>query len=472
MSHGACEGTVRDSRQELKEVINGIPEQELRNLLESMAWEDEKLRNRILIQYSPAISSSQMASLKKEIDNIANIYSDRSGYVDWANADSYIWGMEAFLHDKVQAMIDKGCWMQAFELTNQVFITIGNQDMDDSDGGTGMLAEVCYEYWKQILEKCSGQDKDKIRDWFKGHQADSTVTDYMEVYISEFLMNELHDRELLQKTMEALDRQIETSRDSTDCGNYYSVRYGTENRILKRLQIMRELGASTEEIRQYREKNRRFTAVRMLETEECIQAGKYKDAIRVLKESKELDQSSRAWVREHSRKLIELYGRLHMDKEYKEELMFQVFSCRQDSLDFTNRLKAVCGQSEWEQNREKLLSGPTLQGIKLSLLESEKMYDRLLEEVINSGSAYTMDRYEKILKKTYPDRMRAAYAAFARQQAESACDRTCYKELMKYLKKIASYPQGAKAAGQLAQEWRTLYKRRRAMMDELMKAGF
>ena len=57
MSHGACEGTVRDSRQELKEVINGIPEQELRNLLESMAWEDEKLRNRILIQYSPAISS-------------------------------------------------------------------------------------------------------------------------------------------------------------------------------------------------------------------------------------------------------------------------------------------------------------------------------------------------------------------------------------------------------------------------------
>ena len=127
-----------------------------------------------------------------------------------------------------------------------------------------------------------------------------------------------------------MDRQIETSRDSTDCGNSYSIRYGPENRILKRLQIMRELGASAEEIRQYREKNRRFTAVRMLETEECIQYGKYKDAIRVLKESKELDQSSRAWVREHSRKLIELYGRLHMDKEYKEELMFQVFSCRQE----------------------------------------------------------------------------------------------------------------------------------------------
>ncbi|MCD8170321.1 MAG: hypothetical protein LUE94_13635 [Clostridiales bacterium] len=161
-----------------------------------------------------------------------------------------------------------------------------------------------------------------------------------------------------------------------------------------------------------------------------------------------------------------------MDKEYKEELLFQVFSCRQDSLDFTSKLKAVCGKSEWEQIREKLLAGPAGQEIKLPLLESEKMYGQLLKEVVNSGSVYTMDRYEKVLKKMYPDRMRTAYTAFARGQAVSASDRTRYKELMKYLKKIASYPNGLEAAAQLAQEWRTLYKRRRAMMDELGKAGF
>ena len=100
------------------------------------------------------------------------------------------------------------------------------------------------------------------------------------------------------------------------------------------------------------------------------------------------------------------------------------------------------------------------------------MYDRLLEEVINSGSAYTMDRYEKILKRTYPDRMRSAYEFEQTYIKNKKRGNQAMIKLMKYLKKIASYPQGAKAAGQLAQEWRTLYKRRRAMMDELMKAGF
>ena len=89
-------GTVQDSRQELKDVINGIPEEELRRLLESMAWEDGKLRNKILIQYSPSISQRQMAMLKREINDIAYGYSDRYGYVDWENAGNYLLEMEAF----------------------------------------------------------------------------------------------------------------------------------------------------------------------------------------------------------------------------------------------------------------------------------------------------------------------------------------------------------------------------------------
>ncbi|MCD8170322.1 MAG: SWIM zinc finger family protein [Clostridiales bacterium] len=247
MSPTADGGTVQDSRQELKDVINGIPEEELRRLLESMAWEDGKLRNKILIQYSSSISQRQMAMLKREINDIAYGYSDRYGYVDWENAGNYLLEMEAFLNDKVQAVINKGCWMQAFELTNQVFITIGNQDIDDSGGGLGMVAEACYEFWKQILEKCSEQDKDRMRAWFKKYQADGIVTDYLEEYISGFLMNELHDRELLQRTMETLDQEIEKNREGMDCGKYYSVQYGFEYNILKRLQIMKELGASEEE---------------------------------------------------------------------------------------------------------------------------------------------------------------------------------------------------------------------------------
>lgn len=79
---------------------------------------------------------------------------------------------------------------------------------------------------------------------------------------------------------------------------------------------------------------------------------------------------------------------IHMDKEYKEKLLFQVFSCQQDSLDSIKKLKEVCNLEEWEKNREKLLTALIGQGIKLLLLESEKLYGWLLEEVVNTGSAY------------------------------------------------------------------------------------
>ncbi|PNV62788.1 hypothetical protein C0033_07120 [Clostridium sp. chh4-2] len=461
-----------DSGNELRDVIDEIPENELRDLLECIALENEKLRNQILIRYSRTISQGQMVMLKNEIAEIAKRYSDRGGYVDWRNAGGYISEMEAFLRDKVQEIIEKGCYMQAFELTNHVFVTIGNQGIDDSDGGTSMAADLCYECWQQILEKCSEQDKTKMRAWFEKHQSDGIVIDYMEDYIREFLLNELHDKKLLTKEIQRLDEVIENRGDSTDCGTYYSVYSGDVNNIRKRIQFMKALGATEEEIRRYREKNRRFAAVRMLEIEEFIRAGNNMDAVRVLKESKELDQISQGWVKGYSRKLIELYSQMHMEKEYKEELLFQVFSCAQDSLDFIKKLKAVCNREEWEQNREKLLAAPVGMAVKLHLLESEELYDRLLEEVLNSGSVYWLDSFEKRLNKIYPDRMMEAYIIYIKKEAGTAHNRSDYKELMKYLKKITSYPQGREAAAQLAGEWKTLYKRRPAMMDELRRAGF
>ena len=62
-----------------------------------------------------------------------------------------------------------------------------------------------------------------------------------------------------------------------------------------------------------------------------------------------------------------------MDREYKDELLFHVFTCQQNSLDFVEKLKAVCNPMEWEQNREKLLAASAGQGIKLKLQAPEEV---------------------------------------------------------------------------------------------------
>ena len=65
--------------------------------------------------------------------------------------------------------------------------------------------------------------------------------------MEDFLAHEFRSREMLEKKLEYLDERIERQTSSTDCGNTWSARYGYENNILKRLEIMDQLGYSEEE---------------------------------------------------------------------------------------------------------------------------------------------------------------------------------------------------------------------------------
>lgn len=50
--------------------------------------------------------------------------------------------------------------------------------------------------------------------------------------------------------------------------------------------------------------------------------------------------------------------------------------------------------------------------------------------------------------------------------------RNQYRDCIVYLKKLSTYPEGLDMARKIAQEWRETYRNRRAMRDELSKAGF
>lgn len=460
-----------DIKTELENVIKNIDESEVRTILVELALKDHSLQNHILTKYVDKFSPGQMSRLKQEVEMIARKYSDRSGYVDYYHAMDYVEGLEEFLDENVQNLIDKNLIMQAFELTNEVFHTVGNQDIDDSDGSTTWIANSCYEYWKQILDQATDEQRGQIFQWFKGCPK-NYVIDYMEDYISDFLMDEFHDTAMLLEKMQMLDELIERAGDKTDCGSLYSSYYGFENIIIKRLQIMKELNYSADEINEYMTKFRHFSAIRELEVKEYLDKKEYGKAIEVLEESKKLDKEHAGFVSKYSEQLIHIYQNTGQKEEYKKELIYQVFSCRQANLDNVKLLKAECGEEEWHTYREQILNSNSCLGIKFHFLEFEELYDRLLKTIVESGSIYILDQYEKVLKKKFPDIVRDTYVNYVRNHAERVCDRKAYKGLMAYMKKIAKYSGGREIADQIAKEWKVIYRRRPAMMDELKKAGF
>ncbi len=96
--------------------------------------------------------------------------------------------------EDVRRMINNGDYWRAFELMNHIFVLTGSVDMDDSDGGTGMMADRIYELWKEILEKADAEEKRKMFQWFTAH-LDGSVIDYLEEYIEQIIMEGFEEEE-------------------------------------------------------------------------------------------------------------------------------------------------------------------------------------------------------------------------------------------------------------------------------------
>lgn len=64
------------------------------------------------------------------------------------------------------------------------------------------------------------------------------------------------------------------------------------------------------------------------------------------------------------------------------------------------------------------------------------------------------------------------YADYVKKAMPGLNSRNQCRDCIVYLKKLSTYPEGLDMARKIAQEWWETYRNRRAMRDELSKAGF
>jgi hypothetical protein len=195
-------------------------------------------------------------------------------------------------------------------------------------------------------------------------------------------------------------------------------------------------------------------------------------AIGLLQKGKTRDAENSFAVSAYSRKLIHFFASQDMKKEMIEELSFQVLNCYQKDLDYIKWLKESSSDEEWIAMREKILDSESCRTVRLDLMQEEKLYDRLMKEILNTGNISTLERYEKDLRSEFPHEIRDMYADYVRNAIGNTYNRKQYRYLVTDLRKIRRYDGGKELAVAIAATWKQEYKRRSALMDELRKAGF
>lgn len=464
--------TVNTKRQEIERLLTKIPEQDAKELLIDMLSENEGLKNELQLKYDFQMNAIQMTNLKKEIKNI--IYRYGGGrFIDWQYAYDFCSDLRNFLDDKIPLMIEKRCYLQAFELTNIVFREVGNTDMDDSDGGSSMVAETCYDYWGKITENCNENDREIIKNWFRDHKNTDFVIDYMEEYVNEFFEQYFMSEDEIWERMNALDEIIELHRKQNDAGTIYSIRYGYRDVLLQRLEYMHRLHMPEQDILKYRLMNRHFFCVRELEISEALENGNKELAVQILEESKQMDTEYPEKIKKYSLQLISLYKESGKEDEYREELIFQLLHCYQSDLSCYNELKAcISSEAEWDRLTNLIINASKNIYFTCDVLNQEKRYEQLMQIIERENSVNLLDKYEKQLRKTHSERMLRIYANYIIPEMDHANCRKNYRQLVQYLKKMVKCENGKAEAESIARKWRMEYKRRTALMDELRNAGF
>lgn len=463
---------IKKERTDFRKLIDQIPEKDVRDLLYESAYDDSHMYDRIMSRYSGNIDKYRINELKNSIRSIKDKYSDRGGFVDWENASDYITELCVFLNSNVSTFIERGILDAAFDLTCTVFVTMGTTDIDD-DGDIAYGAEDCCRYWAVIAEKASDEYQKTMYEWFMNTLHNDSVYDYMRDYLEEFVLHNFHSEELLRIRMADIDKMI-GKQEKTLAKNIDDRwdRHLLEKYVLSRVQTMKELDIPKAEIDQFYRRYDNYSDVRLEHADYYQINGETEKAVELLETGKDIDSEDHVAISEYSGHLIDIYSKEKKSDRQIEELKYNIFTCYQNDLQYVCMLKGMVDDAQWIDLRTRILMAGTCRSIHTDILAEEGMLQELLQEALDYEGIYLIERYEKQLRKKYPEEIRNKYAAYVCAEADHVSDRKQYRKLMKELKKLTRYVGGRALAQEIAVKWRDKYSRRPAFIDELQKTGF
>ncbi|MBQ7186736.1 MAG: SWIM zinc finger family protein [Ruminococcus sp.] len=440
----------------LEELVAGADEQTVRDFLLGVLKEDKALLLKFRTLMTSPGDSIDAKLYQNHIDRIIREHGGRDGFIEYRDAGRFIREMEKVLYDEIVPLADTHL-IDAFKLSLYLFREVSNADMDDSDGHLGGFGNDVLAEWETMINKSDSAQKQQMLELFLSH-LDGSVIDYMEEFIEAAVFDDFDEPEHLSRKLEFIDDRLTQLLSAKDRSEYYISSW-----LMKRLDMMEQLEFSEDEISEFCKKYYEFSDIRERMTDSLIEQKNYDRAIGILKDSLELDRDKRGLVRDCHLKLKVLYKLIGDDKGYHDELW--ELAVRFSGIEELRELRSL-HPDDWAETREKLFAEADPHDLP-EFYKEEKLFDRLRDYIKAHCNIYTLRNYESILSEHYPAFILEKYAAWLRSAARNTADRKTYAEWAARLKKMSKWKGGKEVVAEVVKEWREVYAKRPAMMQEL-----
>ena len=414
-------------------------------------------------------------SKRKSADTILRQCADRHGFVDWRNARSFasrlisevIFELKDFTADDEEAKA-------AFDVSLYVYGLFADTDMDDSGGETQYFTSECIELWERIIANAENRD---LLEYFLSELTQTRdklgLGEYMADEIDTFISTHFNDDGFAFTRLESIDQKIESLVNRRSWHDDYEL----AKSVKERLKLMEELGYSQGDIVEFRTQFWHLPKIREIVMSELEAAGNLPELIKPLEKSKEMDFALPGLVCKYSKKLVDYYFEDGWFAKAREDLFTYVTEYSRGDLKAFNKLRQNTSFELRPQKRENIFAALSTQSVVLKhLLAAEGLKKQLFNYLaaqarkgrgLEKHNLSELIKYAPVLRLEYEKELLDLYEKLIWQISEFAGGRAHYQKIVRFIKKMLSYPEGKLRARKMLERWRFTYWNRPAMQDEL-----
>lgn len=245
--------------------------------------------------------------------------------------------------------------------------------------------------------------------------------------------------------------------------------------VLRKVEILEELGKTVEAEATLSE-FLYLSEIRRREAEKLLDGKCYEKAISMLNEGIVIAEKAGEYgiLREWREQLLSIYEEVH-DITKVIEMCRLLFIHTNGSLDYYHKLKSLISSTDWKEYLSTLLQETTFfdywgsGNTKAEIYIEEKEYDKLFSflSTVEYRRLDALVQYASHLNATHSSEILSLFTDDLRVYAEKNLGRSHYEYIARVLRGMRKLNGGKEAVKQLVDEFRVLYKRRPAMMEEL-----
>lgn len=270
------------------------------------------------------------------------------------------------------------------------------------------------------------------------------------------------------KALELIDQLLEERKDSYDL---YQL-------VLRKVDLLlgqKEQEKADDTIRQYLY----LSEIREMEVEKLMEREQYVEAIRLLDEGivlskkEKYDGTTGKWLKLK----LKIFERTNRTSEVIDTCCLLFISGR-EQLEYYHKLKTLIPKEQWKVFLDGMMKEVPFNGyfsfggnVEAEIYVEEKENDRLFHLLSSAGFGQleALMQYAHHLKNSHSEQLIGMYISLLVDYAERNIGRKYYEHIAQALLCMQKLDGGKAAVKQLVEEFRTIYKRRPAMMEELRR---